>query len=62
MNASLRKGQLAWIGLFGGVALMLSACGESGEQPPADQQGSLEPTQQESTAAVEPAEGATQQQ
>lgn len=50
MTPSNRQGQLLWIGLAGGLALMLSACGEPAEQP-ADQ-GQMEPTQQESTTAL----------
>jgi len=50
MTPSNRQGQLLWIGLAGGLALMLSACDQPADQP-ADQ-SQMEPTQQESTTAL----------
>ena len=53
--------EMLWLGLAVGIALLLAACGEPAEQP-TDQQGSLDPAQQESTAATDqPADATTTQ-
>ena len=49
MHPIQRKREMLWLGLAAGIALLLAACGEPAEQP-TDQQGSLDPLQQESTA------------
>lgn len=52
MNPIRRQRELLWLGVAVGIALLLAACGEPAEQP-TDQQGSLDPAQTGSTAAVD---------
>lgn len=52
MHFIRRQRETLWLGLALGIALLLAACGEPADQP-TDQQGSVDPAQQGSTAAVE---------